>query len=534
MKHDIYVDFSLEKIISKQNQNQLNFLEQCMQNQYWRLSNLYYITDKNGKKMKFKFNNVQHQFYNQMHNRNIILKARQFGFTTFCSVFFLDCCLFNKGVRAGQIAHNVEDAKVFFRDKVLYAYNNLDENLKKALPLKKNEAGEILISHDKNNQQLSGIRVGTSLRSGTLQLLHVSELGKIAAKYPEKALEVKTGALNSISANGVVIIESTAEGREGLFYEMCQRAMKLEKSNAILTNLDYRFHFFPWWKNSDYSLKLENNKNNLIIPSRLEEYFEKLLIDENITLSDEQKIWYVLKEAEQGDEIKREYPSTAEEAFEQSIDGAYYSRQLDNLYKKNAITKVAYDKNLEVETYWDLGIRDEMTIWFAQKFNGEIRLIDYYECTDKGLDSVIEDLHRKKYHYSRHVAPHDIMVRELSSGRSRWEIAANLGINFDIAPRMGLMDGINAVRQILPYCKFDAEKCELGLKGLQMYRKTWDAKNGIWGDKPVHDLASHRADSFRMLAIAIDFEKKVNQEYIFSEKNKKFDSFSQQDSSSWS
>ena len=511
MKHNFNVNLSFNNNVSR-DYFSLQYLENCLKNQYWRLNNLYYITDKNGKKIQFNFNSVQQQFFNEMHNRNIILKARQFGFTTFCSIYFLDCCLFNKNIRAGQLAHNLDDAKIFFRDKVLYAYNNLDDNLKNALPLKKNDSGEILISHDPNHQQLSGIRVGTSLRSGTLQYLHISELGKIAAKFPDKALEVKTGTLNSVSSNGIVIIESTAEGREGLFYEMCQRAMNSAKNHKKLTSMDYKFHFYPWWKNIDYSLNLsmqDEKECNVIIPERLQQYFIKLLCDENIKLTKNQKLWYVLKEAEQGDEIKREYPSTAEEAFEQSIDGAYYSVQLDSLRKKNAITQINYDKSLPVETYWDLGIRDEMTIWFAQKYKNEIRLIDYYECTDKGLDSVINDLHRKKYQYSRHVAPHDIMVRELSSGRSRWEIATNLGINFEVAPRMGLMDGINAVRQILPFCKFDEAKCELGLKGLQMYRKTWDAKNGVWGDKPVHDLSSHRADSFRMLAIAVDFEKEL-------------------------
>ncbi|UDQ98632.1 terminase [Lentisphaerota bacterium WC36G] len=509
MKHSILVDFEVGNLLNKKSKEKqdLSILNECLSNQFWRLNNLYSISDKKGQKIKFNFNNVQNQFFHEMHNKNIILKARQFGFTTFCSIFLLDYCLFNRGIRAGQLAHNVDDAKVFFRDKVLYAYQNLNSHLKQALPLKKNESGEILIAHDNNFKQLSGIRVGTSLRSGTLQLLHISELGKIAAKYPEKALEIKTGTLNSISSDGIVIIESTAEGREGLFFDMCQKAMYNAKKSQPLTALDYKFHFFPWWKNPDYSLNVSaKEQQQIIVPERLSEYFAKLALDENIILTENQKLWYALKETEQGDEIKREYPSTAEEAFEQSIDGAYYSTQLDYLYKNNAINKVGYDPNLGVETYWDLGIRDEMTIWFAQKTNSEIRIIDYYECTDKGLNSVIEDLKAKKYHYSRHVAPHDIMVRELSSGRSRWEISADLGLNFDIAPRMSLMDGINAVRQILPFCKFDAAKCELGIKGLQMYRKSWDAKNGIWGDKPVHDLASHRADSFRMLAIAIDFD----------------------------
>ena len=60
----------------------------------------------------------------------------------------------------------------------------------------------------------SRIAVGTSFRSGTLQFLHISEFGKICAKYPEKAREIVTGAIEALSIDGKLFIESTAEGNE--------------------------------------------------------------------------------------------------------------------------------------------------------------------------------------------------------------------------------------------------------------------------------------------------------------------------------
>lgn len=459
--------------------------------------------DKTGRRVPFRMNWAQDQFYRNLHHRNIILKARQFGFTTLSCIYLLDVCLFTRGVRAGQIAHNKEDARIFFRDKIVFGYDNLDAALRSARPTRRKESGEILIAHS-GGSEASGIRVGTSLRSGTFQAIHISELGKIAAKYPDKALEIKTGALNAISAGGVVIIESTAEGREGLFYEMCQLARQHQLSGRRLGIMDYRFHFFPWWRHPDYTIAVDDFE----CPERLNEYFSRLSVDHGIELSPEQRAWYCFKEKEQGDEMKREYPSTPDEAFEQSIEGAYYASQLEQAARDGRIGSVSYDSDFAVDTFWDLGIRDEMTIWFIQTAGREIRVIDYYECTDSGLEDVAEVLRDKPYSYGRHVAPHDIRVRELSTGKSRLEVAAQLGIQFEIAPGLPLMDGINAARAIMKYCWFDAAKCEQGLKGLQMYRKEWDAKNGVWKNKPRHDLASHRADSFRIMAVSHEFSSK--------------------------
>ena len=131
---------------------------------------------------------AQEDLFREMHFMNVVLKARQLGFTTFIDLFMLDQCLFNSNVRAGIIAHNRDDAKIIFRDKIKYPYDNLPDVLRARISAESDTAQELLFSNN------SSIRVGTSLRSGTLQLLHVSEYGKLCAKYPEKAREVRTGA----------------------------------------------------------------------------------------------------------------------------------------------------------------------------------------------------------------------------------------------------------------------------------------------------------------------------------------------------
>ena len=213
----------------------------------WRLSNLYTITDKTGTRVPFRPNSAQMALLDDLHSANIILKARQLGFTTLCCLIYLDACIFTPNTRAGVIAHKLDDAKVIFRDKIKYPYDQLDEGLKAVAPALQDSADTLTFANN------SSIRVSTSMRSGTLQYLHVSEFGKICAQYPEKAREIVTGALNTVEAGQFIVIESTAEGQEGAFYRMCQEARENASMGKPLSLLDWKFHFFAWWNDKAYS-----------------------------------------------------------------------------------------------------------------------------------------------------------------------------------------------------------------------------------------------------------------------------------------
>ena len=208
----------------------------------WRLSNLYTITDKAGRSVPFRPNSAQLALLDDLHSANIILKARQLGFTTLCCLIYLDACIFTPNTRAGVIAHKLDDAKVIFRDKIKYPYDQLDDGLKLAVPAVQDSADTLTFGNN------SSIRVSTSMRSGTLQYLHVSEFGKICAQYPDKAREIVTGALNTVEAGQFIVIESTAEGQEGAFYRVCQEARALAAMGNPLSALDWKFHFFAWWQ----------------------------------------------------------------------------------------------------------------------------------------------------------------------------------------------------------------------------------------------------------------------------------------------
>jgi hypothetical protein len=186
----------------------------------------------------------------------------------------------------------------------------------------------------------------------------------------------------------------------------------------------------------------------------------------------------------------------------QRVGGAIYGAELTSARTDARITNVPHGPTLRVDTWWDLGIADATSIWFTQDAGREIHVIDYYEAEGEGLPHYAHVLDRKGYLYGRHVAPHDIAVHELGSGRSRLETARQLGIRFDTAKRMDLEDGIHATRVLFPRMWFDAAKCKVGLEALGRYRRAYNRTLGEYTERPVHDHASHAADALRTLGIA--------------------------------
>lgn len=193
--------------------------------------------------------------------------------------------------------------------------------------------------------------------------------------------------------------------------------------------------------------------------------------------------------------------------FADAVEGAYYSSFLNAAEKQGRITSLSHEPMLKTNTVWDLGMSDSTAIWFYQIHGNEIRVIDCYENNGNGLQHYVDVLEQKAkdlgYRYDRHIAPHDIQVRELGTGQSRLETAKQMGIKFDVAPNLPIHDGIQAVRNILPRCYFDKIKCRDGLDALREYRQEFDDKANIYKDRPLHDWTSHLADAFRYLALTV-------------------------------
>jgi len=185
------------------------------------------------------------------------------------------------------------------------------------------------------------------------------------------------------------------------------------------------------------------------------------------------------------------------------IPGAIYRDQLEKTRIEGRIGRVAHDPVLPVHTFWDLGVGDSTCIWFVQQVRDEVRVIDYYEASGEGLPHYAQVLQARGYTYGRHWAPHDIQVRELGSGRSRVEVAASLGIRFDVTPNIGIDDGIHALRMLFGRLWFDAERCKVGIEALANYRWEYNEKMGEFKPRPVHDWSSHAADAARYMAVAL-------------------------------
>jgi hypothetical protein len=464
----------------------------CVLDPRWRLNNLYQIVDKKGNQIPFKMNWAQDQLYNDMWYCNIILKARQLGISTFVCLLFLDRCLFNENMSAGILAHTLEDGQQMFR-RVKFAYDTLPDQFKQWVKADNDTANMLKFSNG------SSLRVGTSLRGSSLQYLHISEFGKICSSMAEKAREIITGSLNTIDAGQYVFIESTAEGREGYFFDMCKRAQAQSQMKAKLSKLDFKFHFFPWWKERGYRLG-----SNTHISEEMHTYFNTLL-SQGIDLDLEQKSWYINKLAIQKEDMKREFCSTPDECWEVSNEGTYYGKYITAARIAHRIGHIPYDENLLVSTAWDLGFNDSTAIWYFQVIGKEIRIIDYDEGSGESLAYWLNLVKKKPYTYNKHLAPHDIKVTEYSSGMSRISTARNLGVNFIPVPRLEIIPGIDQVRNILPRCWFDEEKCRKGIFALENYKKEWNERLGCWASQPRHDGTSHGADAFRCLATGLHY-----------------------------
>lgn len=463
-------------------------------NKWWRLNNLYYIIDEAGQEVLFKCTPAQRQFFDDLWYFNILLKARQWGGTTFVDLYFLDECLFNDNMEAGIVAHNKDDAKKIFRRKVQFPYSRLPSWIKSQRKLVTDSQSELAFSNG------SVIYVATSVRSATVQLLHISEYGIICQKYPEKAEEIFTGSLNAVHPGQIIVIESTAKGAYGYFYDLCKKSMDLAKEDVLLTKLDYKFHFVAWFRDAKYTIDPEG----IIITKKMELYFDRVEALLGITLTPGQRAWYVKKFDTLGEKMYQEFPSTPEESFRASIKGAYFPNEMTILRKNKRLTIVPYEPALPVNTGWDLGISESnvTSIVFHQRYRLENRIIDYYQNHSLGLSHYAKILADKPYVYDTHYLPHDIEVKEMGSGKTRFEKLKALmpGQTLRVVDRIqDIADGIEAIRSFLPLCWFDVKNVDELIRALDHYKREWDDHFGVFRSKPLHDWTTNPVDAFRTL-----------------------------------
>ncbi len=487
----------------------------CLKSWRWRMfsGQLYKILTKSKgvlgdevtQVVPFIPNAAQIDLFDNLFYRNVILKARQLGMTTGIAICWLDHVLFNADQRAVIIAHTAADAEVILRDKVKFAYRNLPEALQAMFPVKRDAAEEILFAH--NN---SSIRVATSARSGTYQRVHVSEMGKIGAIAPKKAVEIVTGTLPAVPDDGIVMIESTAEGQSGEFYKIATQAEKLKQSGKKLTRKEFRFHFYPWFTDRGYQA---DPKGVAISPTE-HEYFDRIEVEMDTLLTLPQRAWYIqTRDATfSGDAEKmwQEFPSTPAECWQKSTEGTYYAAQLARARAEGRIvSKIPHVSNVMVHTFWDIGSGDGTGVWLMQHVGPQERFLRYIEGWGLPYDHFIKELRATGWLFGTHFLPHDADQKRQQERR----IAAPIDMlrelapdwRWNIVPRVQTVQhGIELTRLAFSRAWFDEAGCKEGLIHLSRYQKTWNAQHEFWTDTPLHNEHSEAADAIRQWSQGYD------------------------------
>jgi len=492
-----------------------------LKSRVWRLSNLYWIEDKSGRKVKFRMNWAQLAFLAAMWWLNMVLKVRQIGISTFIGILQLDRALCTGNQTCGIVDRTAEDGKKKLA-KIKFAYDHLDDPddpvtaklgalIKQAVGLKTENKQELEFTNG------SKIWAGTSLRGGTVNFLHVSELGYIAHKTPEKAAEIAAGSFNTVHLGNIIVVESTHEGgRYGLNYELVRLAQKSGPSPA--TALDWKFHFFPWWKEPGYTLPLFGR---LVITKELQTYFARVEKENGIVLTEEQKHWYVKKHVTPRVDMPRQYPASAEEALQAITPGAIYGKEITGLRAAGRICDFAIDGHAPLFTSWDIGVSDYTCIWLFQLVGLDFLAHDFItyhgEMPAHYAAKIIEWERQFGRPVSKHYLPHDAGHKLKMAGNKSWrDMLKTAGLtNLVIVPRTpDLWVGIQHLRSILPRFFFHAERCEKdlelpsgrilpsGLGALSGYHTVVEAVGGKVNEVPVHDESSHGSDALRTLAEA--------------------------------
>lgn len=418
--------------------------------------------------------------------------------STFAVLYLLDEALFNDNLSAGIVSYSLEHAQHIFKRIIGHALDNLPSWLSPLVRVVQRSAREISLENG------SFLRVDTTLRGGAYQLVLVSEFGKTCARNPVKAEEVITGTLNTLSMSSKCIIESTGEGNEGFYADMVHTAV--DNGNNNLSPLQYRLFFFPWLCENSYAME-----QKVSIGSELTDYFDKIEKETGKKISQFQRNWYAHQKSILGDKIKQEFPSTVAEAFISSSDAYYFQQCIEDAYSSSRCVSVnPYDHLAPVYVSMDIGVNDLTVMAFFQVVHGEIRVIDYYEDKNKGVDFYARYLQQdKKYVYHTIFLPHDAahrdgIVVENTYERDFKRLFQQTNTKFIVLKRTDKNLSISNAKMKFERCVFNLARVKPFLDQLSKYRKKWSEQYGRYLDEPYHDVSSNYADCFQYLCQAVN------------------------------
>ena len=475
-------------------------MDSRLKNKDWRINNLYKIRNKEGQLIKFVPNRAQKHFAENKWFRNLILKSRQLGFTTYEAIDSLDDTLFTPNKDTLLVAHNLEAGESIFTKKIVFAWEKLPPELRNLYSVD-NKTSKTLKFDFGKNKGFSSVAVDTSGRSGTYQRLHVTELAEISKKYPKKVPDIIEGTIPAIPSTGRVDIESTSQGASGEFFDMFMEAY--ERGEPTIAQ-EYKAHFYNWTWDDAEMLAIEKplEFSEMQQGDKFSEYAKKHNLTK-LQITYYYHKWLSLNK--KWNALKREYPTTPEEAFEAIAEGTFYGETIGMMEQNGQIGVWPWDRALKTHTVWDLGVGKNMKVGFFQRdqLTNKVRMIDHEEGEGSwGIPEMAAKVLNKPYVYGKHFGPHDLETTDIGTGKTRIETARGVGLSFTLVPDFSLEDGINAVSPWLDHLLVNKDTCRKWIKSMKAYGREWDEKRGMYKDEPLHDWASHDADLSRYASLS--------------------------------
>lgn len=192
-------------------------------------------------------------------------------------------------------------------------------------------------------------------------------------------------------------------------------------------------------------------------------------------------------------------------SFNAAILGAFYAREMYAVRTEGRMVPVVALPNRPVHRAWDIGVRDDTSIWWFQVVGPRLYILDCYTNSGAGVEHYAEVVAERRELYGwvdgNDYVPHDAKVLEWGTGRTRVETMTSLGLKPVLVPMASKLDGIQAVRKTLPLCLFHPRTEEVGMAALEQYRREWDDDKKCFKANEVHDWTSHLSDSMRYLAL---------------------------------